>query len=125
MSVPYRQSTMLPQILKVGFLSIALMLPGVVASGCDSSRFFNPILPGFHPDPSCTFIPEEETFYCASSSFNAFPGIPIHASKDLTEWRLVGESLPHSIRPPFIAGCPRATTGAGTHQPQSEPTSPI
>jgi len=54
------------------------------------TQFSNPILPGFHPDPSCTFIPSEQTFYCASSSFNAFPGIPIHASKDLQTWRLVG-----------------------------------
>lgn len=44
----------------------------------------------FHPDPSCIFHQLDETFYCASSSFNVFPGIPIHASKDLTNWRLVG-----------------------------------
>lgn len=59
---------------------------------CENSTFFNPILPGFHPDPSCIYVPEwNETFFCASSSFNAFPGIPIHASKDLQNWKLIGE----------------------------------
>jgi beta-xylosidase len=56
-----------------------------------NSTFYNPILPGFHPDPSCIFVPEwDDTFFCASSSFNAFPGIPIHASKDLQNWKLIG-----------------------------------
>lgn len=56
-----------------------------------NSTFYNPILPGFHPDPSCIFVPEwNHTFFCASSSFEAFPGIPIHASKDLKNWKLIG-----------------------------------
>lgn len=60
-------------------------------AGAQDSTFNNPILPGFHPDPSCIFVPEwDDTFFCASSSFNAFPGIPIHASKDLQNWKLIG-----------------------------------
>lgn len=56
-----------------------------------NSTFYNPIFPGFHPDPSCIFVPEwDETYFCAASSFNAFPGLPIHASKDLRDWRLIG-----------------------------------
>lgn len=115
---------MLTQALTLGSLLLVSLLPGV-ASVRNSSQFLNPILPGFHPDPSCTFISEEETFYCASSSFNAFPGIPIHASKDLTTWRLVGAYLPRSICSRLIAACPRATTDTRAHQLQSEPTSPI
>lgn len=58
-----------------------------------NSTFHNPIFPGFHPDPSCVFVPEwDETYFCAASSFNAFPGLPIHASKDLRDWRLIGGS---------------------------------
>lgn len=42
--------------------------------------YTNPILPGFYPDPSCIYVSEwNNTWFCASSSFNAFPGIPIHA----------------------------------------------
>ncbi|KZL87803.1 glycoside hydrolase family 43 protein [Colletotrichum incanum] len=63
----------------------------VAATQGSNSTFYNPIIPGFHPDPSCIFLPEwDETFFCASSSFNAFPGIPLHASKDLQNWKLIG-----------------------------------
>lgn len=56
-----------------------------------NSTYLNPILPGFHPDPSCIFVPDwDDTFFCATSSFNAFPGIPLHASKDLQNWKLIG-----------------------------------
>ncbi|KAK1841610.1 glycoside hydrolase family 43 protein [Colletotrichum chrysophilum] len=63
-----------------------------------NSTFYNPAIPGFHPDPSCTFVPEwDNTFFCASSSFNAFPGIPLHASKDLQNWKLIAMLLIESI----------------------------
>ena len=56
-----------------------------------NSTYLNPIFPGFHPDPSCIFVPDwDDTFFCATSSFNAFPGIPLHASKDLQNWKLIG-----------------------------------
>lgn len=71
--------------------SLASFARGEESNG--NSTFYNPILPGFHPDPSCIFVPEwDDTFFCASSSFNAFPGIPIHASKDLQNWKLIGRS---------------------------------
>lgn len=69
-----------------------------------NSTFYNPILPGFHPDPSCIFVPDwNETFFCASSSFNAFPGIPIHASKDLQNWKLIGNVLNREEQLPRLA----------------------
>ncbi|KAF2267527.1 xylosidase : arab-like proteininofuranosidase [Lojkania enalia] len=75
------------------------------------TQFFNPILPGFHPDPSCIFVPEDENFYCASSSFNSFPGIPIHASQDLTSWRLVGHVLNRPNQLPVLAESVGSTSG--------------
>lgn len=69
----------------------SVLLTSIAHAAAQNSTFQNPILPGFHPDPSCIYVPEwDETFFCASSSFNAFPGIPIHASKDLQNWKLVG-----------------------------------
>jgi beta-xylosidase len=69
--------------------ALALLLE--VSGASVNSTWQNPILPGFHPDPSCVHVPEwNETFFCASSSFNAFPGIPIHASRDLQNWKLIG-----------------------------------
>lgn len=77
----------------VAALGLASLLFPVTAVGQNvtTRKIFNPILPGAHPDPSCIHVPEEDTFFCASSSFNIFPGIPIHASKDLTTWKLIGE----------------------------------
>lgn len=92
---------------------MVLLFSNTVNGQTDSSQFLNPIVPGFHPDPSCTFVASEETFYCASSSFNAFPGIPIHASKDLRTWRLVGELVPQSTLARIIAVYPRANYRRG------------
>lgn len=47
----------------------------------------NPILPGFHPDPSMIRVGED--YYIAVSSFEWFPGVPIYHSKDLVHWELL------------------------------------
>lgn len=91
-------------------LAAAGML-GTVAAQAFNSRWFNPVLPGFHPDPSCIFHKPDQTFYCASSSFNVFPGIPIHASKDLTNWRLVGHALNRESQLPELAESVGSTSG--------------
>lgn len=51
----------------------------------------NPILPGFHPDPSVTRVGDE--YYLVTSSFQWFPGIPVFRSKDLVHWTPVGYAL--------------------------------
>lgn len=51
----------------------------------------NPILPGFNPDPSIVRV--EDTYYIASSTFEWFPGVRIHASKDLVYWNLIKNVL--------------------------------
>jgi xylan 1,4-beta-xylosidase len=51
----------------------------------------NPILPGFHPDPSICRVGDE--YYIVNSSFEWFPGVPIHHSRDLANWRLIGHAL--------------------------------
>ncbi|KAK4042376.1 glycoside hydrolase [Parachaetomium inaequale] len=77
-----------------------------------NSTFYNPIFPGFYPDPSCIYVPERDhTFFCASSSFNAFPGIPIHASKDLQNWKLIGHVLNRKEQLPRLAETNRSTSG--------------
>ncbi|KAJ7167820.1 xylosidase : arabinofuranosidase [Mycena filopes] len=54
----------------------------------------NPTVPGWHSDPSCIFVPEwDDTFFCATSTFLVTPGMPIHASKDLVNWRLASHAL--------------------------------
>lgn len=45
----------------------------------------NPILRGFHPDPSIVRVGDD--YYIATSTFEWFPGVLIHHSKDLVHWR--------------------------------------
>ncbi|KAJ0116812.1 beta-xylosidase [Diaporthe amygdali] len=51
----------------------------------------NPILPGFNADPSILRVGED--YYIATSTFEWFPGVQIHHSKDLANWDLVCRPL--------------------------------
>lgn len=51
----------------------------------------NPILRGFNPDPSIVRVGDD--FYIATSTFEWFPGVQIHHSRDLAHWRLIGRPL--------------------------------
>lgn len=46
----------------------------------------NPILTGFNPDPSIVRVGDD--YYIATSTFEWFPGVQIHHSRDLVDWRL-------------------------------------
>jgi xylan 1,4-beta-xylosidase len=54
-------------------------------------RFRNPVLPGCHPDPSICRVGDD--FYLVTSTFEWFPGLPLHHSRDLVHWRPVGHAL--------------------------------
>ena len=47
----------------------------------------NPILRGFNPDPSILHVGDD--YYIATSTFEWFPGVQIHHSCDLVNWRLL------------------------------------
>jgi xylan 1,4-beta-xylosidase len=51
----------------------------------------NPILPGFNPDPSIVRVGDD--YYIATSTFEWFPGVQIHHSRDLVHWRLLSRPL--------------------------------
>ena len=51
----------------------------------------NPILRGFNPDPSIVRVGDD--YYIATSTFEWFPGVQIHHSRDLAHWRLVTRPL--------------------------------
>ncbi len=53
--------------------------------------FVNPIIPGGYPDPSICRVGGD--FYIVNSSFEYYPGLPIHKSRDLVNWELVGYGL--------------------------------
>ncbi|MFF0383680.1 glycoside hydrolase family 43 protein [Streptomyces sp. NPDC004286] len=45
----------------------------------------NPVLPGFHPDPSLLRVGDD--YYLATSTFEWCPGVRVHHSRDLVHWR--------------------------------------
>jgi xylan 1,4-beta-xylosidase len=51
----------------------------------------NPILRGFNPDPSIVRVGAD--YYIATSTFEWFPGVQIHHSRDLENWRLLTRPL--------------------------------
>ena len=51
----------------------------------------NPVLPGFNADPS--IIRVDDTYYIANSTFEWFPGVRLHESKDLVHWNLLPSPL--------------------------------
>jgi xylan 1,4-beta-xylosidase len=51
----------------------------------------NPILPGFNPDPSTVRVGND--YFIATSTFEWFPGVQIHHSRDLVHWRLLTRPL--------------------------------
>ena len=51
----------------------------------------NPILAGFHSDPSV--VAARDRFYMVHSTFTFFPGIPVFESEDLVHWKQVGNAI--------------------------------
>ncbi len=52
------------------------------------TTYQNPILPGFHPDPSICRVGED--YYLVNSTFEWYPGLPVYHSRDLVNWELIG-----------------------------------
>ncbi|MFE9452300.1 family 43 glycosylhydrolase [Streptomyces sp. NPDC006739] len=49
----------------------------------------NPVIRGFAPDPS--MVRAGDWYYVATSSFQWFPTIPVHRSRDLARWEYAGQ----------------------------------
>jgi alpha-N-arabinofuranosidase len=57
--------------------------------GPDSFR--NPVLAGFYPDPSVVRVGED--YYLVNSTFSWYPGLPVWHSRDLVNWRQIGNAI--------------------------------
>ncbi|MBB2947801.1 beta-xylosidase [Actinoplanes lutulentus] len=71
----------------------------------------NPILPGFHPDPSVVLV--DGVYYIATSTFEYLPGLPIFRSHDLVTWEQIGNV---ATRPEQL-GIEQAASGMGVWAP--------
>ncbi len=54
-------------------------------------HFLNPVIPGFHPDPSICRVGGD--YFLVTSSFHYFPGVPLFHSRDLVHWRQISHCL--------------------------------
>lgn len=63
-------------------------------------QYENPILPGFHPDPSICRVGGD--YYLVVSSFEYFPGLPIYHSRDLVNWTHIGNCLQRAEEFPLL-----------------------
>ncbi len=75
--------------MKQFLLSLAVILAHF--SFTFGQGFKNPVLPGFHADPSVCRAGED--FYLMNSTFQYFPGVPVYHSKDLIHWQQIGACL--------------------------------
>jgi alpha-N-arabinofuranosidase len=57
----------------------------------EQNTYTNPVIPGGYPDPSICRVGDD--YYLVNSSFEYFPGLPLHHSRDLVNWELVGYGL--------------------------------
>jgi len=70
---------------------IILILLLVCSQAYSQLRYTNPVLAGFYPDPSICRVGDD--YYLVNSSFSYFPGLPVFHSKDLVNWRQIGNAM--------------------------------
>lgn len=93
-------------------LLVSLLPPIVSALQGQLKSYHNPIIPGFAPDPSCTRV--EDNFFCVTSSFSAFPGLPVYTSRDLTQWEQIGNVFSRPSQLPEFSQANMSTGGLWT-----------
>ncbi len=82
------------------FLLALFMLFSVVAlTQTIVSRYKNPIIPGFNPDPSICRAGSD--YYLVTSSFEYFPGVPVYHSTDMVNWQNIGYCLTRDTQLPL------------------------
>jgi xylan 1,4-beta-xylosidase len=76
-----------------------------------ADEYLNPIIAGFHPDPTICRVGED--YYLVNSAFNYFPSLPIFHSKDLVNWTQIGNVIDRPSQFAMRGG----QVSAGTYAP--------
>ena len=91
---------MMPTRLFAALNALLVLLAGTaVCSAGNAGTYRNPIVRGGYPDPSV--CRDDTGFYLVNSTFEYFPGLPVHHSTDLVNWTLIGHGL---HRPEQVTG---------------------
>ncbi len=67
-----------------------------------SMQYRNPVIAGFHPDPSAIRVGDD--YYLVASSFGYYPGLPLFHSTDLVSWRQIGNAIDRTGQMPYGDG---------------------
>ncbi|MBC7722727.1 MAG: family 43 glycosylhydrolase, partial [Pedobacter sp.] len=70
------------------------------ASFAQNIKLVNPILSGFYPDPSIVKV--DKDYYLVNSTFSYFPGLPVWHSKDLKNWKQIGNVISRTSQMDFL-----------------------
>ena len=73
------------------FIASQVLFLFLIFNVYSQDTFLNPIINGGYPDPSIVRV--DDDFYIVNSSFEYFPALPIHHSKDLVNWELIGYGI--------------------------------
>ncbi|MCE7059442.1 glycoside hydrolase family 43 protein [Dyadobacter sp. CY343] len=77
---------------------VAVLCIGQLVSA--QTTLVNPILTGFYPDPSVVQVGTD--YYLVNSTFSYFPGIPVFHSKDLKNWKQIGNVIDRASQMDFM-----------------------
>ncbi|GAB3017306.1 glycoside hydrolase family 43 protein [Spirosoma pulveris] len=79
---------MFKNLMKAVFAAFCLVTSYTLPA---QTTLVNPILTGFYPDPSIVRVGPD--YYSVHSTFSYFPGLPIMHSRDLKNWKQIGNVI--------------------------------
>ncbi|TIA11632.1 hypothetical protein D6C80_07349 [Aureobasidium pullulans] len=97
--------------MKTSLISIFSLIAALAAAKTPHNETrVNPALPGWHSDPSCVFVPEQHNqVFCTASTFMLTPGLPVYASADLVNFKLVSHAMSRESQvPDFLESVPQS-----------------
>ncbi|MCE7041659.1 glycoside hydrolase family 43 protein [Dyadobacter sp. CY312] len=89
---------MIKKILSAMILAVCMTFADTASA--QTTTIVNPILTGFYPDPSVVQVGTD--YYLVNSTFSYFPGIPVFHSKDLKNWKQIGNVIDRATQMDFM-----------------------
>jgi xylan 1,4-beta-xylosidase len=86
------------QFARIVFTALCVLMSHLISA--QTTTLVNPILTGFYPDPSVVQVGTD--YYLVNSTFSYFPGIPVFHSKDLKNWKQIGNVIDRPSQMDFM-----------------------
>jgi len=103
------------RLISLSLVALTCAFVSTMTVNADDTTFRNPILRGGYPDPSICRVGDD--YYIVNSSFEYFPGLPIHHSKDLVNWELIGYGLHRKEQASAAVNLVDVQSNGGIHAP--------